>query len=153
MPTWNAPTLAATALVAFYVFNGVRGVLGDNSVVPGAEKPVSLLFVQCIGYHMLMDACLIIGVVANDIAHVMMPAFVASMVVTVYSHFLMDDPRGSAPALAFGLVFAWLARGAPARNPMKWNVCDGRLHPAGSSCNRGWYRDAVRRHLHHSRAD
>ena len=29
MPTWNAPTLAVSALTAYYVVNGVRGALGD----------------------------------------------------------------------------------------------------------------------------
>ena len=73
MPTWNGPTLAVIALAAFYVFNGVRGALGDDSAVPVTVKPTNLVFVQGIGYHMLMDVCLMIGVVVNDIAHVMMP--------------------------------------------------------------------------------
>merc|ERR1719310_2140453 len=71
---------------------------------------------------MLMDVCFMVGVVMNDIAHVMMPAFVAAMLAVVYSHLLIDDLRGAAPAGAFALVFACLARGAPARKPMKWNL-------------------------------
>merc|ERR1711939_563048 len=63
-----------------------------------------------------------IGVVVNDIAHVMMPAFVAAMLATMYSHFLIDDLPGAAPAGAFALLFACLARGAPPRKPMKWNL-------------------------------
>merc|ERR550514_2298678 len=69
-----------------------------------------------------MDACFMIGVVVNDIAHVMMPAFVAAMLVVVYSHFIIDDLPGAAPAGAFALLFACLARGAPARKPMVWNL-------------------------------
>jgi hypothetical protein len=122
MPTWNAPTLAASALVAFYVFNGVRGVLGDDSAVPDALKPANRAYVQGLGYHMLMDACFMIGIIVNDIAHVMMPAFVAAMLVVVYSHFMIDDLPGAAPSAAFALVFAYLARGAPSRKPMKWNL-------------------------------
>lgn len=122
MPTWNGPTLAIIALAAFYVFNGVRGALGDDSAVPVTVKPANLVFVQGIGYHMLMDVCLMIGVVVNDIAHVMMPAFVAAMLVVVSSHFMIDDLPGAAPAAAFALVFVCLARGAPARQPMKWNL-------------------------------
>merc|ERR1712060_303467 len=91
MPTWNAPTLAVTALIAFYVFYGVRGALGDDSAVPDAVKPSKLTYVQGLGYHMLMDVCLMIGVVVNDIAHVMMPAFVAAMLAVIYSHLLIDD--------------------------------------------------------------
>merc|ERR1719203_98032 len=71
---------------------------------------------------MLMDACLMIGVVVNDIAHVMMPSFAAAMLVVVFSHFIIDDLPGAMPAGAFALVFACLARGAPARKPMKWNL-------------------------------
>merc|ERR1719231_765739 len=52
----------------------------------------------------------------------MMPAFVAAMVVVVYSHFIVDDLPGAAPAAVFALVFACLARGAPARKPMNWNL-------------------------------
>merc|ERR1711988_698270 len=63
-----------------------------------------------------------IGVVVNDIAHVMMPAFVAAMLAVVYSHYLIDDLPGAAPAGSFALVFACLARGAPAWKPMKWNL-------------------------------
>jgi len=121
MPTWNAPTLAVCALTAFYVFNGVRGALGDDSAIPHAVKPAKLTYVQGLGYHMLMDACFMIGVVVNDIAHVMMPSFVAAMLVVVYSHFIIDDLPGAAPAGAVALVFACLARGAPDRKPMKWN--------------------------------
>jgi len=122
MPTWNAPTLAVSALIAFYVFYGVRGALGDDSAVPDAVRPAKLTYVQALGYHMLMDVCLMVGVVMNDIAHVMMPAFVAAMLAVVYSHLLIDDLRGAAPAGAFTLAFACLARGAPARKPMKWNI-------------------------------
>jgi len=122
MPTWNAPTLATAALIAFYVFNGVRGALGDDSAVPHAVKPADLMYVQALGFHMLMDACLMIGVVVNDIAHVMMPAFVVAMLAVVFSHYIIDDLPGAAPALAFALVFALLARGAPARKPMTWNL-------------------------------
>merc|ERR1712118_583687 len=52
----------------------------------------------------------------------MMPAFVAAMLVVVYSHFLIDDLPGAAPAGAFALMFVCLARGAPAWQPMKWNL-------------------------------
>merc|ERR1711924_21476 len=51
-----------------------------------------------------------------------MPAFVAAMLVVVFSHYIVDDLPGALPAGAFALVFACLARGAPARKPMKWNV-------------------------------
>jgi len=122
MPTWNAPTLAVSALIAFQVFYGLRGALGDDSAIPDAVKPSKLTYVQGLGYHMLMDACLMIGVVVNDIAHVMMPAFVAAMLAVMYSHFLIDDLPGAAPAGSFALVFACLARGAPARKPMMWNL-------------------------------
>jgi len=127
MPTWNAPTLAATALIAFYVFNGVRGALGDDSIVPDTLKPAKLgntyhSFVQAYGFHMLISACFMIGVVVNDIAHVMMPTFFAAMLVEVFKHFVIDDLPGAAPAVAFALVFACLVRGAPAREPMKWNL-------------------------------
>merc|ERR1711975_207626 len=46
------------------------------------------------------------------------------MLVVVYSHQLGQeyDLLGAAPAGAFALVFAYLARGAPARKPMKWNL-------------------------------
>merc|ERR1712139_280807 len=71
---------------------------------------------------MLMDACLMIGVVVNDIAHVMMPASVAAMLIVVSSHIIIDDLPGAAPAGMFALVFTYLARGAPARQPMKWNL-------------------------------
>merc|ERR1711920_621506 len=71
---------------------------------------------------MLITSCFMIGVVVNDIAHVMMPSFVAAMLVVVFSHFIIDDLPGAAPAGAFALVFACLARGAPARKPMKWNL-------------------------------
>merc|ERR1712054_318293 len=90
--------------------------------VPDAVKPAKLNYVQGLGFHMLMDACYMIGILVNDIAHVMMPAFVAAMLVVVYSHFIIDDLPGAAPAGAFALVFACLARGAPARKPMKWNL-------------------------------
>merc|ERR1711998_111672 len=63
-----------------------------------------------------------IGIVVNDIAHVMMPPFAAAMLAVVYSHLIIDDLPGAAPAGAFALVFACLARGAPARKPMKWNL-------------------------------
>merc|ERR550514_1514026 len=122
MPTWNAPTLAVCALTAFYVFNGVRGALGDDSAIPHVVKPAKLTYVQGLGYHMLMDACFMIGVIVNDIAHVMMPAFVAAMLVVVYSRFVIDDLPGATPAAVFALVFAFLARGAPARKPMMWNL-------------------------------
>merc|ERR1711998_122231 len=124
MPRWNAPTLAASALMTFYLFYGVRGALGDNSVVPNSLKSANLklTFVQALGYHMLMDACLIGGVVMNDIAHVMMPTFVAAMLVEVFKHFIIDDLPGAAPVTVFALVFACLTRGAPARKPMKWNL-------------------------------
>jgi len=121
-PTWNAPTLAICALIAFYVFNGVRGALGDDSAIPDAVKPAKLTFVQGLGYHMLMDAVLMIGVVLNDISHLMMPYFIAAMLVVVCSHIMIDDLPGAVPAGAFALVFACLARGAPARQPMKWNL-------------------------------
>merc|ERR1712080_642806 len=72
---------------------------------------------------MLMDACFMIGVVVNDIAHVMMPSFAAAMLIVVFSHFIIDDDMPSAaPAGAFALLFACLARGGPARKPMKWNL-------------------------------
>jgi len=122
MPTWNAPTLAAGALIAFYLVYGVRGALGDDFIVPNAVKPAKLTYVQALGFHMIMDACLMVGVVVNDIAHVMMPAFVAAMLVVVYSHFIIDDLPGAAPAAVFALAFACLAPGAPARKPMKWNL-------------------------------
>jgi len=122
MPTWNAPTLAVSALIAIYVFCGVRGALGDDYAIPDAVKPAKLTYVQGLGYHMLMDVCFMIGVVVNDIAHVMMPAFVAAMLAVVYAHFIISDLPGAAPAAAFALVFACLARGAPARKPMKWNL-------------------------------
>lgn len=127
MPTWNAPTLAATALIAFYVFNGVRGALGDDSILPDTLKPAKLgstyhSFVQAYGFHMLISACFMIGVVVNDIAHVMMPTFFAAMLVEVFKHFVIDDLPGAAPAVAFALVFACLVRGAPAREQMKWNL-------------------------------
>lgn len=123
MPTWNAPTLAASALIAFYVFHGVHGALGNDSAIPAAVKPAKLAYVQGLGYHMLMDACFMIGIVVNDIAHVMMPSFVASMLVVMCSHFIIHDLPGAAvPAGAFALVFACLAHGAPARKPMKWNL-------------------------------
>ena len=35
----NAPTLAASALIAFYVFYGVRGALGDEPDVGLASPP------------------------------------------------------------------------------------------------------------------
>merc|ERR1719258_23381 len=44
------------------------------------------------------------------------------MIVVLYSHFITDDLTGAAPAGAFALVFACLARDAPARKPMKWNL-------------------------------
>jgi len=127
MPTWNAPTLAATALIAFYVFNGVRGALGDDSTLPDTLKPLKLGnkyhgFVQAYGFHMLISACFMTGVVVNDIAHVMMPTFVAAMLVEAFKHFVIDDLPGAAPAVAFALVFAFLSRGAPNRKPMKWNL-------------------------------
>jgi len=122
--SYKAPTLAASALMAYMVFYGIRGALGDKSVVPNSLKTANLKleFVQALGYHMLMDACLIIGVVVNDIAHVMMPYFVAAMLVEVFKHFIIDDLPGAAPATVFALVFACLAPGAPARKPMKWNL-------------------------------
>jgi len=124
MPTWNAaaPTLAVSVLTAFYMFYGLRGALGDDSAVPNAVKPAKLAYVQALGYHMLMDVCFMIGVVVNDIAHVMMPAFVAAMLAVVYSHFLINDLPGAAPAGAFAIVFACLAHGAPARKPIRWNL-------------------------------
>lgn len=122
MPTWNAPTLAASALIAYYVFYGLRGALGDDAAVPDVVKPAKLTYVQGLGYHMLMDVCFMIGVVVNDIAHLMMPSFLVAMLVVVYSQFLIGDLPGAAPAVAFALVFAYLARGAPAREPMKWNL-------------------------------
>ena len=61
----------------FYVFNGVRGAFGDDSAVPDAVKPVKLMYTQALGFHMLMDACFMFGVIVNDISHVMMPSFVA----------------------------------------------------------------------------
>lgn len=122
MPTWSAPTLAATALIAYYVFYGLRGALGDDTAFPDAVKPVKITYVQGLGYHMLMDACFMIGVVVNDIAHVMMPFFVAAMLVVVYSQCIIDDLPGAAPAGAFALVFAYLARGAPVWEPIKWNL-------------------------------
>jgi len=119
-----AQTLGATALIAYYLFYGVRGALGDDAVVPAAMKPANLMYVHGLGYHMIMDACFMIGVVVNDIAHEMMPAFVAAMLIVVYSHQLGQeyDLLGAAPAGAFALVFAYLARGAPARKPMVWNL-------------------------------
>merc|ERR1719478_2026497 len=123
MPTWNGPALAVGALIAFYSFYGVRGALGDESAIPGVKSAnVKLTYVQGLGYHMLMDACFMIGVVVNDIAHVMMPSFVAAMLVVVYSQCIIDDLPGAAPAGAFALVFAYLARGAPARKPVEWNL-------------------------------
>lgn len=123
MPTWNAPTVAVSALLVFYVFNGVRGAFGDDSAVPDAVKPVKLMYTQALGFHMLMDACFMFGVIVNDISHVMMPSFVAAMLVVVFAHLiLLDGLPGAAPAGAFALVFACLARGAPARKPMKWNL-------------------------------
>merc|ERR1711998_61577 len=56
------------------------------------------------------------------IAHVMMPFFVAAMLVVVYSSVITEDLASAAPAGAFALVFTYLARGAPARKPMKWNL-------------------------------
>eukprot|EP00284_Hemiselmis_tepida_P006661 CAMPEP_0174929552 /NCGR_PEP_ID=MMETSP1355-20121228/27603_1 /TAXON_ID=464990 /ORGANISM="Hemiselmis tepida, Strain CCMP443" /LENGTH=240 /DNA_ID=CAMNT_0016175765 /DNA_START=64 /DNA_END=786 /DNA_ORIENTATION=+ len=128
MPTWNAQTLAVSALTAYYMFYGVRAALGDESAVPDVRdgvKSTKLLYVQTLGYHMLMDVCLMIGVVVNDIAHVMMPAFVAAMLAVVFSQFIIDDLRGAAPAAAFALVFAFLVPGAPARKPIKWNLATG----------------------------
>jgi len=122
MPTWNAPTLAVSALTAFYVFYGVRGALGDDCAAPNAVKPAQLMYAQGLSYHMLMDACFMIGAVVNDIAHVMMPAFVAAMLVVVYAQYIIDDLSGAAPAAVFALVFACLAHGAPARKPMTWNL-------------------------------
>jgi len=122
MPTWNAPTLATAALTTFYVFNGVRGALGFDLAVPDAVKPANLMYVQGLGFHMLMDACFMIGIMVNDIAHVMMPTFSVAMLVVVLSHFIMDDLPGAAPAGACALVFALLARGAPAWKPMQWNL-------------------------------
>lgn len=122
MPTWTVPTLAASVLIAFYVFYGVRGALGDDAAVPNAVKPVKLTYVQALGYHMLMDACFMIGIVVNDIAHVMMPTFVAAMLIVVYSHFIVDDLPGAAPAAVFALVFTCLASGAPSRKPIVWNL-------------------------------
>jgi len=122
MPSWNAPTLAATALIALSVYNGVRGALGDDSIVPDSVKPAKLAYVQALGFHLLMDACLMVGVVANDIAHEMMPAFVAAMLVVVSSHHMLDDLPSAAPAGAFAFVFACLAPGASGRQPMKWNL-------------------------------
>jgi len=127
MPTWNGPTLAASALMAYYVLNGVRGALGDESIVPDAVKSSKLSYVHALGYHMLMDACLILGIIVNDIAHVMMPFFVAAMLVVVYSHFTIaptssDAIIGAAPAGVFALVFAYLARGAPSGKLVKWNL-------------------------------
>lgn len=122
MPTWNhAPTLAVSALIVAYVFYGVRGALGDDTAIPG-HGVKKLEYVQGLGYHMLMDACLMIGIVVNGIAHVMMPAFAAAMLVVVYSHVIIDDMPGAVPAAVFALVFACLARGAPARKPMQWNL-------------------------------
>merc|ERR1712228_883734 len=69
-----------------------------------------------------MDACFMIGVLVKGVSHVMMPSFVAAMVVSVFAHFITDDLTGAAPAGAFALVFACLARDAPARKPMKWNL-------------------------------
>merc|ERR1712226_1107924 len=51
-----------------------------------------------------------------------MPAFVAAMLVEVFKQFIIDDLQGAAPVTVFALVFACLARGAPARKPMKWNL-------------------------------
>lgn len=119
---WNAPTLAVAALAAYYSLNGMRGAFGDSSVVPDAVKPVQLNYAQGLGFHMLMDVCFMIGIVCNDIAHVMMPFFVAAMLVVVYSSVITEDLASAAPAGAFALVFAYLARGAPARKPMQWNL-------------------------------
>merc|ERR1719335_1262575 len=94
MPT-NAPTLAVMALLAYYVFNGLRAALGDDSAIPAGVKPASL-----------MDACFMVGVLRLGIAHVMMPSFVAAMVVVTYSHLITDDLSGAGPAGAFALVFA-----------------------------------------------
>lgn len=118
----SAPTLAVSVLLAYYVFNGLRGALGDYSTVPAGLKPANLMYVQGLGYHMLMDACFMLGVLITDISHVMMPAFVAAMLVVVYSHFITGNLSGAAPAGAFALVFACLSRGHPARKPMKWNL-------------------------------
>merc|ERR1712110_471631 len=102
MPSWNAPTLAATALIALSVYNGVRGALGDDSIVPDSVKPAKLAYVQALGFHLLMDACL--------------------MLVVVSSHHMLDDLPSAAPAGAFAFVFACLAPGASGRQPMKWNL-------------------------------
>jgi len=118
----NAPTLAVMLLLAYYVFNGLRAVLGDGSAIPDGVKPANLMFVQALGYHMLMDACFMIGVLVKGVSHVMMPSFVAAMLVVVYSHVTTDDLTGAAPAGAFALLFACLARDAPARKPCRWNL-------------------------------
>merc|ERR1712110_1110402 len=102
MPSWNAPTLAATALIALSVYDGVRGALGDDSIVPDSVKPAKLAYVQALGFHLLMDACL--------------------MLVVVSSHHMLDDLPTAAPAGAFAFVFACLAPGASGRQPMKWNL-------------------------------
>ena len=112
----NGPTLAVIALTALYVFNGVRCARGDDSAVPVTVKPANLMFVQGLGYHMLMDVCFMIGVVVNDIAHVMMPAFVAAMLIVVSSHFIIDDLPGAAPAAACRLS----AASACARQAAGW---------------------------------
>jgi len=122
MPTWNAPTLTVIVLIAFYVYHGVRGALGEDSAVPDAVKPAKLMYVQALGFHILMDACLMVGVVVNDIAHEMMPAFLAAMLVVVSSQYMMDDLAGAAPAGTFALVFTFLVPGAPGRQPIKWNL-------------------------------
>merc|ERR1711998_337268 len=123
----NAPALAATAVIAFYVINGVRGALGDDSTLPDTVKPTKLgnayhSIVQAYGFHMLISACVMTGAVVNDIAHVMMPTFVAAMLVDVFKHFVIDDLPGAVPVTVAALVFACLARGAPAWKPMTWNL-------------------------------
>merc|ERR1711937_205560 len=84
MPT-NAPSLAVMALLAYYVFNGLRAAAGDDSAIPAGVKPATLMYVQALGYHMLMDACFMVGVLRLGIAHVMMPSFVVAMLIEVYS--------------------------------------------------------------------
>merc|ERR1711920_907707 len=125
----NAPTLAVMLLLAYYVFNGLRAVLGDGSAIPDGVKPSNLMFVQALGYHMLMDACFMIGVLVKGVSHVMMPSFVAAMLVVVYSHVTTDDLTGAAPAGAFALLFACLARDAPARKP-----ADGTSQRSSTAC-------------------
>lgn len=120
MPT--TPTLAVGALLAYYVFTGLRAALGDDSAIPDGVKPADLMFVKALGYHMLMDTCFMIGVLVKGVSHVMMPSFVAAMLVVAAAHFITDDPTGAAPAGAFALLFACLARDAPARKPMEWNL-------------------------------